>query len=113
MSSSIIPKVNKTYLQNLFTKIEKWNDGMKYGILVDGVLVGKVSDATRGMYLRTCRVIWNECTSQGFLTDAEYPFSNRNNSLISIPRGKLRQQSYLSVDEMTQLYNACLVITIS
>lgn len=85
--------------------LEKWNDGMKYGILVDGVLVGKVSDATRGMYLRTCRVIWNECTSQGFLTDAEYPFSNRNNSLISIPRGKLRQQSYLSVDEMTQLYN--------
>lgn len=85
--------------------IEKWNDGMKNGVLHDGELIGMVSDATRGMYLRACRVIWNECTRQGFLTDAQYPFSNKNNSLISIPRGKLRQQSYLSVDEMTQLYN--------
>ena len=85
--------------------IEKWNDGMKNGVLHDGELIGKVSDATRGMYLRACRVIWNECTRQGFLTDVQYPFSNKNNSLISIPRGKLRQQSYLSVDEMTQLYN--------
>lgn len=85
--------------------IEKWNDGMKNGVLHDGELIGKVSDATRGMYLRACRVIWNECIRQGFLTDTQYPFSNKNNSLISIPRGKLRQQSYLSVDEMTQLYN--------
>lgn len=85
--------------------IEKWNDGMKNGVLHDGELIGRVSDATRGMYLRACRVIWNECTRQGFLTDVQYPFSNKNNSLISIPRGKLRQQSYLSVDEMTQLYN--------
>ncbi len=85
--------------------IEKWNDGMKNGVLHDSELIGKVSDATRGMYLRACRVIWNECTRQGFLTDVQYPFSNKNNSLISIPRGKLRQQSYLSVDEMTQLYN--------
>ena len=85
--------------------IEKWNDGMKNGVLNEGELVGKVSDATRGMYLRACRVIWNECTRQGFLADVQYPFSNKNNSLISIPRGKLRQQSYLSVDEMTQLYN--------
>ena len=85
--------------------IEKWNDGMKNGVLHDGELIGKVSDATRGMYLRACRVIWNECTRQGFLTDVQYPFSNKNKSLISIPRGKLRQQSYLSVDEMTQLYN--------
>lgn len=85
--------------------IEKWNDGMKKGIWVDGKLDGKVSDATRGMYLRSCRVVWNECTRQGFLTDVEYPFSNKNKSLISIPRGKLRQQSYLTVAEMTQLYN--------
>ncbi len=85
--------------------IEKWNDGMKNGVWVNDKLEGKVSDATRGMYLRTCRVVWNECTRQGFLTDVEYPFSNKNKSLISIPRGKLRQQSYLSVDEMTQLYN--------
>ena len=85
--------------------IEKWNDGMKNGVVRDGKLVGKIADATRGMYLRTCRVIWNECVKQGFLTNVEYPFSNKNNSLISIPRGKLRQQSYLNVQEMTELYN--------
>ena len=85
--------------------LEKWNDGMRNGVSVDGKLDGKVADATRGMYLRTCRVVWNECTRLGFLTDVEYPFSNKNNSLISIPRGKLRQQSYLSIDEMTQLYD--------
>ena len=85
--------------------IEKWNDGMKNGVVRDGKLVGKIADATRGMYLRTCRVIWNECVKQGFLTNVEYPFSNKDNSLISIPRGKLRQQSYLNVQEMTELYN--------
>ena len=85
--------------------IEKWNQGMKNGELVNGKLEGKIADATRGMYLRTCRVIWNECIRLGFLSDVEYPFSNKNNSLISIPRGKQRQQSYLNVDEMTQLYN--------
>ena len=88
--------------------LEKWNDGMKNGIWVEDNLEGKVADATRGMYLRACRVVWNECTKQGFLTDVEYPFSNKNNTLISIPRGKLRQQSYLTVDEMTQLYNVFL-----
>ena len=84
--------------------IEKWDNGMKNGIVVEGKVVGKIADATRGMYLRTCRVIWNECVKEGFLADVEYPFSNKDNSLISIPRGKLRQQSYLNVDEMTELY---------
>lgn len=84
--------------------IEKWNNGMKNGIVVEGKVIGKIADATRGMYLRTCRVIWNECVKEGFLADVEYPFSNKDNSLISIPRGKLRQQSYLNVDEMTELH---------
>ena len=85
--------------------IGKWNDVMQNGIYIDGVLSGKIADATRGMYLRTCRVVWNECIRQGFLTEDKYPFSNKDKTLISIPRGKRRQQSYLSVDEMTQLYH--------
>lgn len=84
--------------------IEKWNDGMKNGVLVDGKIIGKIADATRGIYLRTCRVVWKESEKQGFLAEVEYPFSNKDNSLISIPRGKLRQQSYLNVQEMTELY---------
>jgi hypothetical protein len=84
--------------------VAKWNDGMKNGIVVDGTLTGKIADATRGMYLRTCRVIWNECIKRGYLSADKYPFSNKDNDLISIPRGKRRQQSYLSVEEMTELY---------
>lgn len=84
--------------------IAQWNDGMRNGVFANGKLVGKVSDTTRGIYLRACRVIWNECVKQGFLTEIEYPFSNKNNDLISIPRGKRRQQMYLNVDEMTELY---------
>lgn len=84
--------------------INKWNDAMQNGVYIDGVLTGKIADATRGMYLRTCRVVWNECIRQGFLTEDKYPFSNKDKTLISIPRGKRRQQSYLSVDEMTKLY---------
>ena len=85
--------------------IDKWNNVMKNGVEENGKIVGKIADATRGMYLRTCRVVWNECIRQGFLTEDKYPFSNKDNTLISIPRGKRRQQSYLSVDEMTELYN--------
>lgn len=84
--------------------IQRWNDGMKTGVLKDGQIVGKIADASRGIYLRSCRVVWKECVRQGFLTEVEYPFSNKDSSLISIPRGKRRQQSYLNVDEMTQLY---------
>ena len=60
--------------------INKWNDAMQNGVYIDGVLTGKIADATRGMYLRTCRVVWNECIRQGFLTEDKYPFSNLNNS---------------------------------
>ena len=84
--------------------IGKWSDGMKNGVIHNGKLVGKIADATRGMYLRTCRVVWNECVKQGFLAEVEYPFSNKDNSLISIPKGKRRQKSYLTVEEMTELY---------
>lgn len=90
---------------NVSTDLLKiWDEGMKKGIVKDGALVGKIADATRGIYLRTCRVIWNECVKQGFLADAEYPFSNKNKGLVSIPRGKRRQQLYLNVEEMTTLY---------
>lgn len=84
--------------------IERWDKGMKNGVMIDGKLIGKIADATRGMYLRTCRVVWNECIKRGYLTKESYPFSNKDNDLISIPRGKRRQQSYLTIDEMTELY---------
>lgn len=85
--------------------ITKWNDGMKDGVDAQGNFIKQMSDTTRGIYLRACRVVWNECVKQGFLAEVEYPFSNKSNDLVSIPRGKKRQKSYLGVAEMTELYN--------
>jgi hypothetical protein len=85
--------------------IARWNEGMKKGMIRDGKTIAPIADATRGMYLRTCRLVWNECIKRGFLPADSYPFSNRDNDLISIPKGKRRQQSYLTIDEMTQLYH--------
>lgn len=90
------------------TVISRWDKGMRDGVRKNGKIVGKIADATRGIYLRTCRVIWNECRRQGFLSEVEYPFSNKDNSLVSIPKGKRRQKSYLSVEEMTELYKVFL-----
>lgn len=85
--------------------IKLWDEGMRNGIMLNGKLEGKISDANRGMYLRTCRVVWNECIKRGYLPEESYPFSNKDNDLVSIPRGKKRQQSYLTIEEMTQLYH--------
>lgn len=82
----------------------KWSDGMKNGVRREDKQVGKIADATRGMYLRTCRVVWNECIKRGFMSADSYPFSNKDNDLVAIPKGKRRQQSYLTIDEMTELY---------
>jgi integrase len=88
-------------------ELEYWNDGMKNGVKdKDGNVVGKLSDTTRGIYLRTCRVIWNECVKNGYLVNQEYPFSNiRKKDLVAIPTGNRRRERYLTVDQMTQLYN--------
>lgn len=86
--------------------IRKWNDGMKNGVLdSEGNLVGKLSDSTRGIYLRHCRAIWNECLQRGYLSGVEYPFSNiKQKGLIVIPAGGNRKESYLNVEQMTRLY---------
>lgn len=86
--------------------LEKWNDGMKNGVRKGKKLVGKISDTTRGIYLRVCRVVWNECVKRGYIVNAVYPFSNkRDNDLISIPKSATRKAEFLDVDKMTQLYD--------
>jgi integrase len=88
-------------------ELEYWNEGMKNGVKDrEGNLVGKLSDTTRGIYLRSCRVVWNECIKNGYLVNQEYPFSNiRKKDLVAIPTGNRRRERYLSVDQMKQLYN--------
>lgn len=85
--------------------IARWNDGMKNGVEKDGKIVGKIADATRGIYLRTCRVVWNECLSRGYLSNTPYPFSNKKEKgLISIPKGGNRKTCHLEVNKMSELY---------
>lgn len=68
-------------------------------------LIGKISDTTRGIYIRCCRAVWNECVRRGYLVSKEYPFSNiRQKDLVAIPNGKTRKDRYLTVDQMTRLY---------
>ena len=63
------------------------------------------SKATIGIYLRSCRVIVNECIRRGYMQQRNYPFSEKRSDLVSIPKGKNRQEDSLSVEQWTQLYN--------
>lgn len=86
--------------------IAKWSDGMKNGVMRKGKLVGKISDTTRGIYLRTCRIIWNECLSRGYLSNVPYPFSNKKErNKVAIPKSATRKTAHLDVEKMTTLYN--------
>lgn len=91
-------------------EIQKWKDGMHNGIIgKDGKLIGKISDTTAGIYLRACRAVWNRCIREGYLTDIQYPFSNKKEKgLVSIPKSAKRRQSYLNIEQMTELYNLFL-----
>ena len=62
------------------------------------------SKATIGIYLRSCRVIINECISRGYMAQADYPFSEKDINKVSIPKGKSRREESLSVEQMTELY---------
>lgn len=68
-----------------------------------------ISKTTIGMYLRACRVVVNECCRRGFMAkDKSYPFGERDNDKVSVPRGKNRKHESLTVEKMTELYNVFL-----
>ena len=72
----------------------------------NGAIVGKISDTTAGIYLRCCRAVWNRCVHEGYLKDVPYPFSNKKEKrLVSIPKSAKRKQSFLNVNQMTELYD--------
>ena len=79
---------------------------MQNGVLNEkGEMIGQIREATRGLYLRNCRAVWNECVSLGYLTNQEYPFSNvKKKKLVAIPVGDTRKDHYLNVQQMTKLY---------
>ncbi len=61
--------------------------------------------ATIGIYLRSCRVVVNECIRKGYILQNAYPFGERDISKVSIPRGRSRKKECLSVEQWTQLYD--------
>lgn len=83
--------------------LRKWCKGMDNGLVERGVLIRKpIAEATKGIYLRTCRVVWNECKDN---MPFDYPFSNEEKKkLIRIPTGATRKDERLSVEQMTELY---------
>ena len=59
------------------------------------------------MYLRSFRVAWYACEKLGYVLHTDYPFG-KDDELVSIPKGNTRKKYYLTVDQMTELYN-CFV----
>ncbi len=101
-------------------KIDEWlekygnNDAIsKLGFSVDAAKIhrwveklvdeGKAK-ATIGIYLRSCRVVVNECIRRGYMEQRNYPFKDKDPELVSVPKGGNRKHEYLDKWEMTQLY---------
>ena len=63
------------------------------------------SKATMGIYLRACRVVVKACIRVGYINAADYPFSEREAGLVSIPKGRSRKDRFLSVEQMTALFH--------
>lgn len=85
--------------------LKKWEHGMIYGAKgPNGEELKPVSATYRGINLRHCRAIWNECRKLGYLTQVEYPFSNVKDGCISIPAPASRKMEYLNIEQFTQLF---------
>ena len=78
--------------------IQKWCDSL----VADGI-----SKSTIGMYLRSFRVAWYACEKLGYVLHVDYPFG-KDDELVSIPKGNTRKSFYLTVEQMTELYNCFL-----
>ena len=62
-----------------------------------------ISETTRGIYLRACRVIVNHCIDSGYMMQRNYMFG-RGKKKVSIPNGKSRKDKYLDANQMTALF---------
>ncbi len=60
---------------------------------------------TIGMYLRDIRVAFNACINNGYMLRKDYPFSSTDPTKIKIPVGASRRDKFLTVVQMTELYD--------
>ena len=57
--------------------------------------------------MRSFRVAWYACEKLGYVLHTDYPFG-KDDELVSIPKGNTRKSFYLTVEQMTELYNCFL-----
>ena len=63
------------------------------------------TQTTIGFYLRAIRVVFKACISQGYMLEKDYPFGATDPKKIKIPSGASRKTDFLTVAQMTELYN--------
>ena len=65
----------------------------------------RYTQTTIGIYLRAIRVVFKACISNGYMREKDYPFSATDSTKIKIPSGSSRKAEFLTVDQMTELYD--------
>lgn len=76
--------------------LRKWINYMK---------VSGYTQTTIGFYLRAIRVVFKACISHGYMLEKDYPFGASDPKKIKIPSGSSRKTDFLTVAQMTELYN--------
>lgn len=66
-----------------------------------------LSETTRGIYLRNLRSVCNYAIHKGTMRQDRYPFTSGryNRDRIRIPKGEVRTEMFLGVDDMRKLYS--------
>jgi len=77
-------------------KVKAWIDYMKER---------HYTPTTMGFYLRAIRVVFKACISNGYMREKDYPFSATDPAKIKIPSGSSRKSEFLTVAQMTELYD--------
>ena len=62
------------------------------------------TQTTIGFYLRAIRVVFKACISNGYMREKDYPFSATDPMKVKIPSGSSRKAEFLTVEQMTELY---------
>lgn len=64
----------------------------------------RYAQTTIGIYLRAIRVVFKACISSGYMREKDYPFSATDSTKVKISSGSSRRSEFLTVDQMTELY---------
>jgi Phage integrase family. len=71
---------------------------------VDAMTADNLSKTTQGIYLRACRLVVYRCIGEGHLLPKANMFA-KGKDKVKIPNGNSRKGCYLSIGQMTDLYD--------